>query len=67
MIELIFMACLAGRPNDCNEQAFQYANITTMNCIMGAQQELAKWANLNPDWTITTWKCQHVELREVRA
>lgn len=67
MIELVFMACAVGEPNACREHAFQYVDITTMTCMMGAQPELAKWTNQHPNWEIRNWKCQHVDQREVHA
>ncbi len=67
MIELIFMACAVGQPNDCSEHAFQYVDISTQTCVAGAQPQLAQWVSTHPNWTIKTWKCQHVSQREIRA
>lgn len=66
MIELIFLACVANTPNSCEEHAMQYINITPMTCLIGAQPQLAKWTNEHPNWTVKSWKCQHVSQREVR-
>lgn len=64
MIELIFIACLAGSPNGCQEQRLLFTDITPMACMAGAQPQLAKWTNERPGYEIRSWKCQMVNLTQ---
>ena len=64
MIELVFVACLAGAPQTCREHSLLYVDITPTVCLMGAQAELAKWANTHANQTITNWKCRRVIVGE---
>ena len=58
MIELVFMACIAGAPDACEERSMIFYDVTPMACMMGAQPELAKWVNSHPDYAIASWRCQ---------
>jgi len=61
MIELIFTACLVASPEKCEERHLTFAEtLTPMQCLMGAQPELAKWGEAHPKWRIGRWKCQNV-------
>ena len=64
MIELIFTACLRANIQHCEEKSLLYGDISTMNCLMGAQPELAKWIETHPHWTISKWKCQYLNVAE---
>ncbi|WP_245841024.1 hypothetical protein [Puniceibacterium sediminis] len=44
-----------------------FTDITPMTCMMGAQPELAKWANEHPNWQVARWKCQMLRSAEVEA
>ena len=57
MIELVFIACLSASPVDCEERSLLYTDITPMACLMGAQPELARWAETHPRWRIASWRC----------
>ena len=68
MIELIFVACLATEPAQCENKALQFAeDLTPMACLMGAQPQLAQWTNQHPKWRIKSWKCQTLNLAEREA
>ena len=64
MIELLFVACLATTPDECRERSLVFTDITPMQCMMGAQPELAKWSASHPDMEITSWRCQLVNFAE---
>lgn len=64
MIELLFVACLASAPEDCRERSLVFTNVTPIQCLMGAQPELAKWANSHPNFTIQSWRCRTVSFAE---
>jgi hypothetical protein len=60
MIELLLSVCLSTEPNSCKDVALSYAaeNLTPFQCMMGAQPEIAKWADAHPKWTVKRWTCQ---------
>ena len=64
MIELAFIACLATAPQDCESHSLLFTEITPMACMMGAQPELAKWAETHPNFRVQSWKCRAVNLSE---
>ena len=64
MIELLFIACIAGAPDQCREHSLLFTDISPMQCLMGAQPELAKWANTHPDARIQSWRCRTVSFAE---
>lgn len=67
MIELFFVTCLSMSPTDCRDRSMLFTDITPMTCMMGAQPELAKWANEHPNWQVARWKCQTVRSAEIEA
>lgn len=64
MIELLFVACLAGAPDDCEERSLLFTDVSPMQCLMGAQPELAKWVETHPNQQIRSWRCQVVSFAE---
>ena len=67
MVELLFVACLSGAPENCLERSLVFTDVTPMACMMGAQPELAKWAASHPNHTIQSWKCRTVSFAEMEA
>jgi hypothetical protein len=57
MTELIFIACLALSPHQCEERVMTFTDVSPMACAMGAQAVLADWAGHRPGWRIARWKC----------
>ena len=59
MIELIVSVCLLAEPGRCKDVHLSFAEetLTPMKCLMGAQVEIAKWAEIHPNWSIEKWKC----------
>lgn len=64
MIELLFIACLSTEPSQCQERSLLFTDVTPMQCLMGAQPELAKWAGMHPNHEIQSWRCQTVSFAE---
>ncbi|MBD3680173.1 MAG: hypothetical protein HUJ27_17435 [Rhodobacteraceae bacterium] len=64
MIELLFVACLAGSPEECHERSLIFTDKTPMQCLMGAQPGLAKWVETHPNERIRTWRCRTVSFAE---
>ncbi len=64
MIELLFVACLSGAPDDCQERSLIFTDISPMQCLMGAQPELAKWVETHPNQRIASWRCRAVSFSE---
>jgi hypothetical protein len=58
MIELAFVACLAGSPSTCEDHGLRYADVSLMACVMQAQAQLAAWTEHNPGWDIQRWTCR---------
>jgi hypothetical protein len=60
MIELLAVVCLYAEPAKCKEVSLVYMAeaVTPMQCMLGSQPELAKWADHNPRWFLKKWKCQ---------
>ncbi|WP_425102333.1 hypothetical protein [Tropicibacter sp. S64] len=67
MVELLFVACLAGGVEDCRERSLVFTDVSPMMCMMGAQPELAKWVAGHPNYTIQSWKCRGVVLGEKKV
>lgn len=64
MIELLFIACLSTEPSQCQERSLLFTDVTPMQCLMGAQPELAKWVGMHPNQSIHSWRCQTVSFAE---
>ncbi|WP_187429505.1 hypothetical protein ROLI_042160 [Roseobacter fucihabitans] len=64
MIELLFVACLATAPDQCQERSLIFTDVSPMQCLMGAQPELAKWTASHPNQEIKSWRCQTVSFAE---
>ncbi len=64
MIELLFVACLSTAPDQCQERSLVFTGITPVQCLMGAQPELAKWATSHPNQDIKSWRCRTVSFAE---
>lgn len=58
MIELAFVACLSFAPDTCEKQSMLFTDVTPMQCMRGAQPELAKWVSTHQNWRIANWQCR---------
>ena len=58
MMELLFVACLAASPTECSQRSLVFVDVTPMQCLMGAQPELARWAASHPRFVIRSWRCR---------
>ena len=68
MIELLFVACLIGEPETCEEKSLVFAEgLSRMACMSAAQPQLARWAIDHPGWRIAEWSCRTPREREIRA
>lgn len=60
MLELVFVACLVTDLNSCKEikmSLIEEKEVTPQQCMFNGQQEIMKWVELHPNWTITKWQC----------
>ncbi|MEM8958418.1 MAG: hypothetical protein AAGC86_11450 [Pseudomonadota bacterium] len=64
MVELLFVACLSGAPEECRERSMLFSDVTPIQCLMGAQPQLAKWVETHPNFTIQSWRCRTVSFAE---
>ncbi|ARE39116.1 hypothetical protein RGUI_0975 [Rhodovulum sp. P5] len=60
MVQLLFIACTGLSHPSCEERSMIFTDITPMTCVMGAQPELAKWAEEHPNWTVSRWRCGYI-------
>ncbi|MEY8828458.1 hypothetical protein AB9K34_08565 [Sedimentitalea sp. XS_ASV28] len=60
MIELVFIVCLAGAPEDCERRSLLYTDISQKVCVRRALPELANWIISHPQWKIARWTCEVV-------
>lgn len=60
MLELVVSVCLLDDPARCKDVSLAYADetLTPMQCMMGAQSEIAKWAEGHPKWVAKRWSCR---------
>jgi hypothetical protein len=60
MLELVLVACLHDEPNRCKDVTLVYMaeSMTPMQCMTGAQVEIAKWAEGHPRWFAKKWGCR---------
>lgn len=60
MLELLVSVCLVTEPQRCRDVTLTYAdeNLTQMQCVFGAQAEIAKWIEAHPQWALKRWTCQ---------
>lgn len=60
MLELIVSVCLIETPSRCKDVALTYnmESLTMMQCVMGAQPEIAKWIEAHPKWQLKRWACR---------
>lgn len=69
MIELVFIACLIGRPDVCEEKTLSFLATSggTMACLREAPPTLASWSVAHPGYRIGAWRCQEAAHRSERA
>ncbi|TCO71685.1 hypothetical protein [Rhodovulum euryhalinum] len=64
MIELVFVACFGitqQAPGVCEQRRLLYTEVTPLECVMGAEPELARWVETHPNWTIARWTCRYLD------
>ncbi|MGQ0456539.1 MAG: hypothetical protein ACT4OU_05700 [Hyphomicrobium sp.] len=60
MIELVVAVCMIDQPSRCKDVHlnFEADSVTTQQCMMFGQIEMAKWIGEHPNWIIQRWVCQ---------
>ncbi|MFZ2556190.1 MAG: hypothetical protein WAZ27_01475 [Minisyncoccia bacterium] len=60
MIELVVVVCMIDQPSRCKDVTltFESETVTSQQCEMYGQMEMAKWIGENPNWGIRKWNCQ---------
>lgn len=61
MLELAFVVCMAGNPQSCEDRSLLFADVSLMQCVLGAQTVLAPWSLEHPGWVIDSYSCRQVE------
>lgn len=58
MITIVISACLIGDPGTCKDYKIPLeADIDLTKCAFFAPPHFGKWADENPGWKITRWRC----------
>jgi hypothetical protein len=59
MIELLLAVCLIDEPSACKDVSltFDPESVSLLQCVMGAQPQLAEWSEAHPKWRIAHWSC----------
>jgi hypothetical protein len=58
MMELVFIACLAGSNPTCQENSLLYVDMPLLACLRQAPFALAEWAGTHPAWRVRRWSCR---------
>ena len=60
MIELLVSVCLIAEPARCQDVSLTFSgeSVTPMQCLVGAQSEIARWVDTHPRWAVKRWRCQ---------
>lgn len=59
MITIILSACLIGDVHVCRDHRIPLtADVSTMQCMVSAQFQIAKWTEEHPQWRVVRWKCR---------
>ncbi len=58
MMELVFLACLAGSAPACEERSLLYLDMSHGACMRLAPVQLAEWTESHPAWSVKRWSCR---------
>lgn len=58
-MNLVMLVCLAASPQTCREERLLvgYDLADAQSCMMGSVPIIAEWADANPEWQVSRWKC----------
>jgi hypothetical protein len=59
-MELLLSICLIVTPTQCRNERLlvTYESVGPVVCIVTAQQSIAQWQSINPQWRVVKWKCR---------
>jgi hypothetical protein len=59
MIELVIAACVSLGTPECRDFSllFDPAEFSLMACAVHGQQEIVRWRESHPTWTVSRWTC----------
>lgn len=58
MVELVVSVCSILYGAQCHDVSLTYADMPMLACLMSGQPEIAKWSEVNPNWSIRRWTCR---------
>lgn len=68
MFELVFVACLIGTPDACEERSLaDTAHADAAACAVHAPPRLAEWSRQHPGYRIASWHCLDRRIGEFRT
>lgn len=58
-MQLILQICMVAQLSTCKEEKIMVSveEITPMQCMITALQEIAKWSESHPKWKVESWIC----------
>jgi hypothetical protein len=64
--ELVLIVCLASAtPEPCREERPGYAGLSAMSCMTQGQMLAARWLSAHPALTLSRWRCEPPEARQM--
>ena len=59
MLEILVSVCSIAEPQHCKDVHINLIadNVTTRQCLMLGQIEIAKWIDAHPNWQVKRWSC----------
>jgi len=67
-LELVMTVCTLANAQLCEDKRIVLdPNISTMQCMMGAQPTMAQWVVENPDWRVVRWTCEYSQQRRTKV
>lgn len=67
MIELLFVSCLTGDPERCQDRSLIFVDLSLMTCMIHGQQAIATWLDRHPRETVREWSCRMADQRQAKA
>ncbi len=56
---ILLSVCLMGSPQTCREERISWSveSSNSLQCLLSAQQMIAKWHEGHSNWEIRRWRC----------
>jgi hypothetical protein len=56
---IVMYVCLLASPGTCREERISLSveTVNGMACLVRAEEMIAEWKNVHPQWRIERWRC----------